>query len=186
MLTVAALLLAVQAPAADRPMLDSFRAVCDRVDDLAAMNAAASAEGWQEMPESGDPRVEKLTRAGREAVADDGEMSGAIFRRDLGGRTLFLITSRYVDESGYWGNGCRLYHFEADSALDPGLLAAWMGREPSGTQDLGGSAGRKLLWKPGWRDGLTVEVNHIRQDTEFAQTLGLSGNILVAQAIGGF
>ena len=167
-------------------MLDSFRAVCDRVDDLEAMNAAAAADGWQEMLETGDPRVEKLIGKGREAVGDDGEVSGATFRRELGGRTLFLITSRYVNETGFWGNGCRLYHFEADAEIAPDLLRSWMGRPPTGRQDLGPAIGRKSLWEPGWRSGLTVEINHVAQGTPFAETLGLSGNVLVAQAIGGF
>ena len=186
MLIAAALLLAAPAPAADRPMLDTFRTACDRVEDLAAMNAAASADGWQEMPESADPRVEKLIRTGRDAVGEEGEVTGATFRRALGGRTLYLINSRFVDKSGFWGNGCRLYHFEADAAVDPRMLQAWMGRAPSGSQDLGPGIGHKLLWEPGWRDGVTVEINHVRQGTQLAQSLGLSGNVLVAQATGGF
>ena len=122
----------------------------------------------------------------REAVEKDGTAIGANFRRSLGGRDIFLIVSRYQDKSGFWGSGCRLYHFEAARPLDAKLLEAWMGRLPTGVQEPSPGLSKRL-WEPsGWREGITVEVSHVPQDHPLGQQFGLSGNIIIAQAIGGF
>lgn len=184
-----AVLLAAAAPASDtvpeREMLDAFRAACHRVDDLDAMRADALAGQWEEIPESADARIEKLTRLGREAVGDEGTGTAIVYRRVVEGRPVFLIVSRFEDEDGVWGNGCRLYHFEAQAPIDPAALERWMGRPSTGVQELPGT-GIKRLWEPGWRDGVTVEVNHVPAASPLRERFGLSGNILVAQAIGGF
>jgi hypothetical protein len=186
----AALLLALQAqPAglsAERPMLDAFRTVCEKVDSLDGMKAAALASGWTEFAEREEPRIARLNKLGRDAIGNDGTSTGANFRRTLGDRTVFLLATRYEDKSGFWGNGCRLYHFEAQAGIPDGELEAWMARKPTGIVSPGAQHGRRLLWEPGWRDGLTVEINHVPQTSIFREQFGLSGNILVAQAIGGF
>ena len=41
----------------------------------------------------------------------------------------------------------------------------------------------RVLWEPGWRDGLTVEIYHVSREAA-AQTDLPTGNVLVAQAIG--
>ena len=70
--------------------------------------------------------------------------------------------------------------------LDGKLLEAWMGKPPTGVE-VPAPGLSKRLWEPaGWRDGITLEVNHVPQNHPFGKTYGLSGNILVAQAIGGF
>jgi hypothetical protein len=188
----AALLLAVAgaaAPAAapERQMLHVFKAACSRIgDDIEPVKADAVKAGWTPMPDSGDPRIARLTKMGREAVEKDGTAIGANFRRSLGGRDIFLIVSRYQDKSGFWGSGCRLYHFEAARPLDAKLLEAWMGRLPTGVQEPSPGLSKRL-WEPsGWREGITVEVSHVPQDHPLGQQFGLSGNILTAQAIGGF
>ena len=183
-----ALLLALQAqPApAERPMLDAFRSVCDKVETLEGMKTAALASGWEEIPDSAEPRIERLNKLGRDAVDKDGTSSGANFRRTIGDRTLFLLLSRYEDKSGFWGNGCRLYDFEATAGVPDAELESWMARKPTGIVSPDPKVGRRLLWEPGWRSGLTVEVNHIPQTSIFREQYGLSGNILVVQAIGGF
>jgi hypothetical protein len=190
MQVAAALLLALQAapaaPAADRPMLDAFRTVCDKVESLDGMKAAALASGWQEIPDEAEPRIGRLNKIGKDAVADAGTMSGANFRRTVGDRTLFLIASRFEDKSGYWGNGCRLYHFEATAGIPDAELEDWMQRPPTGRVEPGEGIGRRLLWEPGWRSGFTLEVNHVPPGSELRKLYGLSGNILVVQAIGGF
>lgn len=190
-LALAALLLTAQ-PAPSEPaspdwrLLEAFRLACERVDDFDRLRPDALARGWAEMAEADDPRVERLARIGREAVAaDGGALSGASFRRRLADRDLFLIVSRWQGRGGAWGNGCRLYHFEAGAELAPVMLEIWMGRPPTGVETLPGT-GVKRLWEPAWRDGVTVEVNHVRADSEAARLYGLSGNILVAQAMGGF
>jgi hypothetical protein len=187
MLSLAALLLAAQpAAAAERPMLDAFKGACSRIgNDLEPAKADALRSGWTAMAEDGDPRVARLVKLGREATEKDGTNSGATFRRALGGQDIFLIVSRYQDKSGFWGSGCRLYHFEATAPLEGRLLEAWMGRPPTGVQEPAPGLSKRL-WEPGWRDGITIEVSHVPQKHPLGQQYGLSGNVLVAQAIGGF
>ena len=188
-LHAAVLLLALQASPASPPgreMLDAFKAACSRTGtDLAAMTADAQAAGWTAMADDGDPRIERLVRLGREAADADGKVEGANFRRTLSGRDIFLIQSRYEDRTGFWGAGCRLYDFEAAAPLDGAGLEAWMGKPPThGEVPAPGLS--KRLWEPGWRDGITLEISHVPQGHAAGQQYGLSGNILVAQAIGGF
>lgn len=186
-LIAALLLLATPAPAAEREMLDSFKGPCSRIgNDIEPVKADAVRAGWTAMADEGDPRVAPLIRLGREATEKDGTNTGANFRRTLGGRDIFLIVSRYQDKSGFWGSGCRLYDFEAAAPLDGKLLEAWMGKPPTGVQ-VPAPGLSKRLWEPsGWREGITVEVSHVPRKHPLGQRFGLSGNILVAQAIGGF
>ena len=176
------------APAsAERAMLDAFKGACSRIgDDLEPTKADALSAGWTAMAEDGDPRVGRLVKMGREATEKDGTSTGATYRRAVNGQDIFLIVSRYQDKSGFWGAGCRLYHFEATAPLDGKFLESWMGRPPTGVQ-FPAPGLEKRLWEPsGWREGVTVEVNHVPQDHPVGKTYGLSGNVLVAQAIGGF
>lgn len=185
---LAAVLLAVQAPPAlppEREVLDPFKAACSRTGDLESMKADAAGSGWTAMADDGDPRIARLLKLGREAVEADGKIAGASFRRSVGRRDVFLIVSRYEDKSGFWGVGCRLYDFAATAPMGRAALEAWMGKPPTGVQAPAPGLSKRL-WEPGWRDGITVEVNHVPQNHPFGKTYGLSGNILVAQAIGGF
>ncbi len=190
MLILAAFLLpapAAAAPAPERQMLDAFKAACSRTgNDIEPMKADAVKAGWTAMAEDGDPRIARLIRLGREAVEKDGTSTGATFRRASGGQDIFLIVSRYQDKSGFWGSGCRLYDFEATAPLDVKLLEAWMGKPPTGVEEPAPGLSKRL-WEPsGWRDGITLEVSHVPQKHPLGQQYGLSGNILTAQAIGGF
>jgi hypothetical protein len=167
-------------------MLGAFKSACSRTgNDIEAMKSDALGAGWAPMGDDGDPRIGRLVRMGREATEKDGTSTGANFRRNVGGRDVFLVVSRYEDKSGVWGSGCRLYDFEATAALDGALLETWMGKPPTGVQ-VPAPGLSKRLWEPGWRDGIGIEVNHVPQGHPVGQTYGLSGNILVAQAIGGF
>ncbi|HEX8124268.1 MAG TPA: hypothetical protein VF548_01665 [Allosphingosinicella sp.] len=190
MLTLAALLFAApaaSAPPSGREMLDSFKAACARTgNEIEPVKADAAKAGWTAMPDDGDPRIGRLIRLGKEAVAKDGTSAGAAFRRNSGGREIFLIVSRYQDKSGFWGSGCRLYDFEASAPLDGSLLQSWMGRPPTGIQEPAPGLSKRL-WEPsGWSDGIAVEVSHVPANHPLGKQFGLSGNILVAQAIGGF
>lgn len=186
---LAFLYLAAAPPAAmpEREVLDSFKGACSRIgDDIEMAKADAVRSGWTAMPEDGDPRIARLGKLGRDSIGKDGTATGANFRRKIGGRDVFLIVSRYQDKSGFWGAGCRLYDFEAAAPLDPKLLEAWMGKPPTGVQAPAPGLSKRL-WEPaGWSYGVTVEVNHVPQGHELGKQFGLSGNVLVAQAIGGF
>lgn len=190
---IAAALIFLAAPAApaaastERQMLDAFRSACSRIgDDIEPVKSDAVKAGWTPMPDEGDLRIARLNKMGRDAVANDGTSTGANFRRSNGGRDIFLIVSRYQDKSGFWGSGCRMYDFEATKPLPPKLLDAWMGRPPTGVQTPAPGLSKRL-WEPsGWREGITVEVNHVPQNHVLGKQFGLSGNVIVAQAIGGF
>ena len=189
MIVLAALLLGLQAVPAeaspDRATLDAFRAACDRVNDFDHMVADVRASGWEPVAEDAHPQLAELNRLGRESMGGEGTIRGSSYRRPVGGRTLYLIASRYEDRSGFWGNGCRLYDFDAPARIEPATLEQWMGRAPTGTQAVP-DAGTKLLWEPAWRSGVTIEVNYVPAASQLRTLFGLSGNILVAQAIGGF
>lgn len=190
MLTFAALLLAAPAaaPPPERRMLDAFKEACSRIgDDIEPVKADAVKAGWTPMPDDGNPRIARLNKMGREAVANEGTATGANFRRrSPAGRDIFLIVSRYQDKSGFWGSGCRMYDFEATKPLEPKLLEAWMGKPPTGVQEPAPGLSKRL-WEPsGWKEGITVEVNHVPQGHSLGKQFGLSGNVIVAQAIGGF
>ena len=188
MLSVAALLLGSPAPGvpAEREMLDLFKAACSRTgNDIEAMKADAAGSGWTAIADDSDPRVARLVKLGREAAEADGKVAGANFRRTVGGRETFLIVSRYEDRSGFWGAGCRLYDFGAAEPLSASALEAWMGKPPTAVE-VPAPGLSKRLWEPGWRDGITLEISHVPQGHPLGQQYGLSGNILVAQAIGGF
>lgn len=191
---LAAALLLLSAPPAtppavppERQMLDAFKAACSRTgDDIEPMKADAARSGWTPMAEEGDPRIARLLKLGRDNVDKDGKISGATFRRALGGRDIFLVVSRFEDKEGIWGSGCRLYHFEAAAPLDAKLLERWMGKPPTGVQEPAPGLSKRL-WEPsGWGKGITVEVGHVPQKHPLGERFGLSGNILTAQAIGGF
>jgi len=167
-------------------MLDAFRAACARTgNDIEAMKADAAASGWTAMADGDDPRIERLVRLGRTAADAGGKVAGASFRRTMGGRDLFLIVSRYEDSSGIWGSGCRLYDFDATAPLEGAPLEAWMGKPPTAVE-VPAPGLSKRLWEPGWRDGISIEISHVPQKHPLGLQYGLSGNILVAQAIGGF
>lgn len=189
MIAIALPLLLLAAPAGavpEREMLDSFKSACSRTgNDIEAMKADAASSGWTEMAEDSEPRIARLLKLGRDAVEADAKVSGASFRRTLHGRDIFLVLSRYEDKDGIWGTGCRLYDFDATSPLKAKLLKAWMGKPPTGVQEPAPGLSKRL-WEPGWRNGITLEVNHVPQNHPVGKTYGLSGNVLVAQAIGGF
>lgn len=177
----------VAAPAPERQLLDSFKAACSRTgEDLEPMKADAARAGWTAVAEEADPRLARLLKLGRDSVGADAKVSGANYSRTLGGRRIFLVLSRYEDKTAYWGTGCRVFDFDATRALDAKLVEAWMGRPPTGVQEPAPGISKRL-WEPsGWREGITVEVNHVPQNHMLGKQFGLSGNILVAQAIGGF
>jgi hypothetical protein len=170
----------------DREMLDAFKSACSRTGtDIDAMKADAARSGWAPMPDDGDPRIARLVKLGRDSADSDGKIAGANFRRKIGGRDLFLIVSRFEDRTGFWGAGCRVYDFEAAAPLDGTVLEAWMGKAPTGVEEPAPGLSKRL-WEPGWREGIMLEISHVPQKHPLGQQYGLSGNILTAQAIGGF
>jgi hypothetical protein len=184
MLVAAVSLLAAAAdPAADRALLQAFEAPCRHVRDFAKIKAGALAGGWAEIAEDADPRVARLSKLGRDEVGSEGKLYGATYRRSHAGRAVFLIVSRFEDKDGVWGNGCRVYDFDASEAIAPETAEAWIGKPPTGTQVVPG--GTKHLWEP-WVSGQSFELNYMPAGGEVEQRFGLRGVILVAQAIGGF
>jgi hypothetical protein len=177
---------AVAAPP-ERELLDSFKSASSRTgEDLEPMKTDAERAGWTPLAEEADPRLARLLKLGRDSVGAEAKTAGANYSRMLGGRRIFLVLSRYEDKTAYWGTGCRVFDFDATRVLDAKLVEAWMGKPPTGVQEPAPGISKRL-WEPsGWREGITVEVNHVPQKHPLGQQFGLSGNILVAQAIGGF
>ncbi|MES2444401.1 MAG: hypothetical protein V4574_16365 [Pseudomonadota bacterium] len=185
MLAAAALLLAgTQGAPADRVLLEAFEGPCQHVEDFAKMKAAAPGAGWEAIEETAAPRVAALLDKGRKALESDETMTGATFQRSHQGRPVYLILSRAEMKGGMWGNGCRVYDFDAPAPLDIAAAEAWIGKEPTGVQDLGGGL-IKHLWEP-WVSGRSFELNYMPASHPVAQAWGLSGVVLVSSAIGGF
>lgn len=190
-LTLLAATAAATAPlpsAEDRALFAGFKQVCGQVRDLGKMERAARKAKWQPVGEDAHPQLAQLVRKGREAALKDepdSTVSGAQFSRQLGGRTLWLVTSRYQDKEGYWGNGCRIYDFDAAAPLPLETLVALMGKPNSGSVALP-DGNTKHLWEPGWKSGHSVEVVYISGTDPVSQKFGLKGQVLMAQAIGGF
>ena len=179
-----ALLMAAQAPQAEREMLDALKASCNRAGNIEQMKADAQGAGWEPIAEEAEPRIARLNKLGRDAVGKDGKLSGANFRRTVAGRAVFLILSRFEGKSGEWGAGCRLYDFAATQPIDPAWLEAWIGK-PATAVDQAGEGASRRRWEPGWRSDVTVEATHIPQGHVLGSSFGLQGNILVVQAAGG-
>ena len=178
------------APSADEQALfAAFKGVCARVRSLPAMASAARRQGWQAVSPEAHPGLDLLVNGGRAEVLarePDARLAGAQFRRKVGQRQLWLALSRYQDAEGAWSNGCRMYDFDAAAPIAPAALEALMGRPSTGTQPLPGGQ-TKYLWEPGWKSGHGVEVSFIAgQDDPLVRKFGLKGQILTAQAIGGF
>ena len=171
--------------AAERAILDAFKAACIRTGDMEAMKADALAAGWEPIADDADPRIERLVRTGREAAGTGAIVTGAVFRRREGARDYFLVLSRAEAAEGYWGVGCRFYDFAATAPIDPALVETWMGKPPTGIEQPAPGLVRRL-WEPGWRSGISVEASHVPPGHPLGERFGLQGNILVAQAIGGF
>lgn len=174
--------------AEDRALFAGFRQVCSQVRDLGKMERAARKSKWQAVAEDAHPNLAMLVRGGREAAMagePEAKVSGAQFTRTLAGRTLWLVTSRYQDKDGYWGNGCRIYDFDAAAPLPLDLLVALMGKANTGSVPLP-DGNVKHLWEPGWKSGHSVEVSYLTGTDPVSQKFGLKGQVLTAQAIGGF
>ncbi|RYD59674.1 MAG: hypothetical protein EOP60_01720 [Sphingomonadales bacterium] len=184
MLLAAALLLA-GAPD-ETALFEAFAAPCAHVAEYEKARAEALKGGWEEIADGAEPRLAKLEQAGRDALKDDpGTVLGARYRRMINGRAAFLVISRYESsEDGFWGNGCRVYDFDAPKAIDAAVGARWMGKPPTGTQPIE-PGGVKHLWEP-WVDGRSFELNYVPANHPAAEQIGLVGVILVAQAMGGF
>lgn len=183
-MTLAALLLLAADPAADRVLLQAFEGPCRYVEDFEKAKAAAAPAGWEAIAEDAAPRVADLTARARAQMEAGEKMSGATFRRAHAGRTVYLILSRVEMDGGVWGNGCRVYDFDAPAPIALGTAKAWIGKDPTGTQDFGNGL-VKHLWEP-WVSGRTFELNYVPAGNALGQSWGLSGVILVSTAIGGF
>lgn len=171
-------------PAADRALLEAFAAPCQHVEDFDKMKAAAPGAGWEAIEETAVPRVAALVDKGRKALEGGEKMTGATFQRTHQGRSVYLILTRVEMDGGMWGNGCRVYDFDAPGPFDVATAKAWIGKEPTGVLDLGGGL-IKYLWEP-WVSGRSFELNYVPASHPDGRTWGLSGVVLVSSAIGGF
>lgn len=172
----------------DRALFAAFKGVCRNVRSLEGMNGAARKAKWQAVEPSDHPNLELLVAKGREAVLaqePEAQLSGMQFRRTVGARTVYLVTSRYVDKDGVWSNGCRFYDFARQAPLSGDTLTALMAKAPSGVQPLA-DGNSKYLWEPGWKNGHSVEASFVTGTDPVSLKFGLKGQVLSSHAIGGF
>jgi hypothetical protein len=173
---------------ADLAVLKAFKAACFVVPDFDRIGAAAEKAGWVWVPAASQPNLDMLITKGREAteaLVPDAKIAGSQYRGSFGGRTVYLIVSRYQDKDGAWSNGCRVYDFDATAPMPLATLIKWMKRPNTGTLPLPGGI-TKYRWEPGWKPGRTVESSFVPGDDPISQQFGLKGQVLTAQAIGGF
>ncbi|MDF7777693.1 hypothetical protein P1X14_20730 [Sphingomonas sp. AOB5] len=181
---LAAALLLTSSAAPEAPLLDSFKAACQNIDDFETARADTAKAGWEAAPEDAEPRIANLLKLGREAIGDSGKISGGTYRKTFEGTTVWLVLSRFEDKSGFWGNGCRAYDFTATMPFAPGALVEWLGKGPTGEGEQDGMI--RQSWEPGWRDGVSIEASYIPAGHPDIGNTGLQGRVLVAEAIGGF
>lgn len=173
---------------ADLAVLKAFKAACYVVPDFDRIGAAAEKAGWVWVPAASHPNLDMLITKGRaatEKLEPDAKIAGSQYRGTFGGRTVYLITSRYQDKDGAWSNGCRVYDFDATAPMPLATLTKWMKRPNTGTLPLP-EGNTKYLWEPGWKPGRTVESSFVPGNDPISQQFGLKGRVLTAQAIGGF
>ncbi|NML06919.1 hypothetical protein [Sphingomonas sp. G-3-2-10] len=183
MLALAALL-SIGSASPEAPLLDSFKAACQNIDNFEAARSEAAKAGWEAAPEDAEPRIANLLKLGREAIGDSGKISGGTYRQSFDGTTVWLVLSRFEDKSGFWGNGCRAYDFAATAPFDAKALETWLGKAPTGNGEQDGMT--RQSWEPGWRDGVSIEATYIPAGHPGIGNTGLQGRVLVAEAIGGF
>ena len=187
---LSAALLMLAAPAASQPypateVLDAFRTACANTRKFEKLEKQLPKKGWEALPAGGEPRIAQLVSKGRAALEDGERLDGHEYRKSVAGRQLYLVTSRVTDESGIWASGCRLYDFDAGAPIADATLVKWMTREPTHKEELpNGGVIRK--WEPGWRSGVSVDVDFAGHGGEFNEKFGLSGVVMIASSIGGF
>ncbi|MFL9841040.1 hypothetical protein ABS767_08715 [Sphingomonas sp. ST-64] len=192
MLLVSATMQAAPAPAPSS-LFAAFKAACFNLDSEDGKSSfdrvapAAKAAGWYELAEAdADPRIANIVSKGRDAVRaeePDGTYAGKLFRHSFDGRTVWLVTSRFVAKEGYWGNGCRAYDLDAPAAPARETVDAWVGSAPTGVQANGNAT--KRLWEP-WQTGVSLEITYVPRDHPLGSSYGIQGLVLVSQSIGGF
>jgi hypothetical protein len=193
-LGILALGLAQAAPGpAPSPLFAAFKAACFGLKSADGKSAfdkiapAAKAAGWTEVAGADvDPRIVGITSKGRKAVQaeePDSTQSGQIFRHSFDGRTVWLVTSRFVAKEGYWGDGCRVYDLDAPVAPSRQAIDAWVGSAPT-TVAANGTA-TKRVWEP-WQAGTSLEITYVPRGHPLGTSYGIQGLVLVSQSIGGF
>lgn len=151
-LLTAAVLADVPRPATD-VRIEAFTAACvpHRQDNMRAAEALAR-DGWTPVGDDDHPELD-ATMARVRAEADDPEypmeMAYSAWRREMGGRRLYVVLSRVdatigrtEDSDGdgviqEWEKatdfsmlGCGVWDFDATAPVDPALMTAWAGAEP--------------------------------------------------------
>ena len=185
-------LVAATAPAPS-PLFAAFKAACfdlktaDGESAFDKVAPAAKAAGWTEVGEAdADPRIAGIVAKGREAMREeepDAQVSGQLFRHSFAGRTVWLVTSRFVSKEGYWGDGCRAYDLDLPAAPPREEIDGWVGSAPTGVQASGTAT--KRLWEP-WQKGVSLEITYVPRDHPLGTSYGIQGLVLVSQSIGGF
>ncbi|NBB13756.1 hypothetical protein GVN21_00120 [Caulobacter sp. SLTY] len=169
--------LAAPAPAAD-PRLDAFRAACMPEHRSPEKRPAVfRREGWVPAADDESPMlagVLKLSRAYIEESKADGVNGDlSVWRKEVGGRTAFLVMTT-VSAKSVDVTGCYVYDFGALNGIDPALVTAWLGEAPAQTVDRAGIAAQ--IWNAEGIEGV-VELQNglVAPNSQAAKILGFHG-----------
>ena len=122
-----------------------------------------------------DRGIARIADMGREAVEaeePDSTQAGQMFRHSFDGRTVWLVTSRFVAKEGYWGDGCRAYDLDAPAAPPREVIDGWVGKAPTGVQANGTAT--KRLWEP-WQTGVSLEITYVPRGHPLGSSYGIQG-----------
>ena len=194
MATAALSAASAQAQDADYPVrevLTAFATACSGVEDTAVNLASVEAAGWERLPEDADTPISALSRRGKAAlmarVAAEGGpapelIAGGEFRRDVAGRTLYLVVSG-LRMDGTASHGCRLYDLEAPRGVSAEDLEGWAARAPNDFEESPDGATR-ASFSPGLKPGhMAMEAYFVPPGTEPMPEFSVSGISLVASAV---
>ena len=174
-----------------REVLSAFATACSGVEDTAVNLASVDAAGWERLPEDADTPISELSRRGKAALlaraaAEGGPapelIAGGEFRRDVAGRTLYLVVSG-LRMDDIVSHGCRLYDFEAPRGVSAEDLEGWAARAPNDVEESPDGATR-ASFSPGLKPGhMAMEAYFVPPGTDPLPEFSVSGISLVASAV---
>lgn len=169
---------AVGAEAVADPRLVAFRAACMPEHRQPAKRPVVfEREGWVPAADGDSPMLAEVVTLAR-SVAEEGKADGitgqlSVWRKDVGGRTAFLILSS-VTSDAISLTGCYLYDFGALTGIDPAQVTAWLAEAPAQTVDRAGL--KAQIWNAEGIDGvLELQNGLVAPDSQASRILGFHG-----------
>ena len=172
-------------------VLEAFGTACSGAENTLVNLASAEAAGWERLPEGADTPISNLSRQGKAALlaqaAAEGEpapemIAGGEFRKDVAGRTLYLVVSG-IRMDDIASRGCRLYDFDAPRGFSAEELEGWAVRAPNDREESPDGI-TKTTFNPGLKPGhMEMQAYFIPPGADPVAGITLTGIGLVATAI---